>query len=337
MIDFGSIVFSRNTTNHQSLAWEKELVLRPVADPAAARRIESSINLYRDLISGVYECKVDEKEQMSFSAHAQRAVVGGVAIAEGEWGAHLQFRRPEHVKRAESDFVRVKYTTAGSAIMVVGDDVFVQKGPSITLTDHSRPWVVKTTRWRSSQFYLPHEAIGYDPSRHPPQIVIPANTPRGAVLVAFFQSAIRDMLSDRENAHYLAADAAALFRALLLDDATEAGRRAFHAARLAAMKQFLRRRLRDQTLGISHLMAAFGASRATIYRDFEPSGGVARFIAAERAKQIALDIIDQAPARGAVSAVSDDWGFATVQDFSRFFRRQTGLPPSDLVGLRLKK
>jgi hypothetical protein len=70
--------------------------------------------------------------------------------------------------------------------------------------------------------------------------------------------------------------------------------------------------------------------RATIYRDFEPYGGVAGFVANERL----LDMAARKPDRGVASAVSEHWEFLSMQDFSSAFRKRCGIAPSGGVGLR---
>lgn len=141
-----------------------------------------------------------------------------------------------------------------------------------------------------------------------------------------------------ESAHSLnvpiVAGAAHLFRAMLLEEVDEEGQHKFQEARAVAMRKFLADRVRDPSLGIEQLMGAFGASRATIFRDFEPYGGVSHFVAEERVKGVALDLMKRTPDRGAVLRVSEEWGFSSPHMFSRFFRKHLGMAPSEVLGLR---
>lgn len=78
------------------------------------------------------------------------------------------------------------------------------------------------------------------------------------------------------------------------------------------------------------LCAAFGASRATIYRDFAADGGVERFIVRRRLDRAFRELASCPPDRGRVRRVAERWGFACPYHFSRAFRRQFDLWPSEV-------
>jgi AraC-like DNA-binding protein len=103
-------------------------------------------------------------------------------------------------------------------------------------------------------------------------------------------------------------------------------------ARLAAMRSYLRHRLADPTLSGADLQQHFHYSRATVYRLFEPDGGVAHFIRDERLRRChdALAHPDQG-GRTTVGAVAARWGFADPAQFGRAFRNRYGCPPRDVL------
>ena len=315
------------------MAWDDELILRAQPGEPPPAKDETPFDIFHALIGGLYDTQASPREREAFSVRSQRAVIGASAISRGVWGAQTVYRRAKHLKTQDAEFVGIRLTV-GSSITIVGDEVFIQKDPAVVLSDFSSIRMSKSARTRSSRMYLPHSLVGYDPSLHPSEIVVPLNTPKGRILKSYISTSVREIVtqpSERKQARVT--HAAALFRGLLLDDFTEEARSTFRTARAAAMRDFLRAQLRNPRLGIDHVMVAFGASRATIFRDFEPFGGVAEFIATERLKRIALDMVEREPARGVVSSVSDDWGFQSVQDFSRLFRRRLGMAPSDIIGL----
>jgi AraC-like DNA-binding protein len=182
---------------------------------------------------------------------------------------------------------------------------------------------------------VPHDAIGYDPSRHSPYIRIGLETPVGQVLAgAFF--ALTGQLDDLQmsDAPALAAGLSDLIRAMvLLDLQGERGLMVVRSARREAMRAYIERHLHDPALGIASLCQGFGASRATIYRDFEALGGIAEYVMKRRLERALADLADCQPSRGAVTAIAESWGFESLQHFSRRFKEQFGISPSDVVGL----
>ena len=93
--------------------------------------------------------------------------------------------------------------------------------------------------------------------------------------------------------------------------------------------QFIDQRLSDQTLDSDMLAEELGMSRATLYRLFEPLGGVSAYIRRRRLTCAALHLASPDYRHERVSQVAYRWGFANEGSFSRSFRMQFGLSPSD--------
>lgn len=98
------------------------------------------------------------------------------------------------------------------------------------------------------------------------------------------------------------------------------------------MKTFIDKNLGDPELGIDMLLKAFGASRATIYRDFAAAGGLQHFILSRRLHRAYRILSEANPSRGAVQDAADRSGFLTLAHFSRSFRDHFGERPSDVLG-----
>jgi AraC-like DNA-binding protein len=96
------------------------------------------------------------------------------------------------------------------------------------------------------------------------------------------------------------------------------------------MRRHLDEHLDNPELGVASLCAAFGASRATIYRGFADEGGVARYVTRRRLERAYRDLAGAPPDRGRVRRVAERWGFACPYHFSRAFRRQFDLWPSEV-------
>lgn len=105
--------------------------------------------------------------------------------------------------------------------------------------------------------------------------------------------------------------------------------------RIAAVtraKSFIRERiLAGEPVDVATVSRALDVSRATLYRAFEPIGGVAAFIRAERLRACLMDIARLA--RGEIAVTLGELamrrGFESDAQFSRAFKAEFGMTPSD--------
>jgi AraC-like DNA-binding protein len=195
---------------------------------------------------------------------------------------------------------------------------------------------ITTEGHRVKSVFIPCAAVRYDPGRHPAHTSVGAGTAVGRVLWASIQSVFTELpYARREEAAALAAGFANLVHGLLLSAAPSAFCSGdFDAARRLAMRRYLDDNLEDPELGVASLCAAFGASRATVYRDFAADGGVERFIVRRRLDRAFRELASGPPDRGRVRRVAERWGFACPYHFSRAFRRQFDLWPSEVFEVR---
>jgi len=74
---------------------------------------------------------------------------------------------------------------------------------------------------------------------------------------------------------------------------------------------------------------ALGISRPTLYRAFQPSGGVVRYVQRRRLEAVHVLLSDPAETRG-LADLAQDFGFSSHAHFSTAFRRRFGYTPRDL-------
>jgi AraC-like DNA-binding protein len=95
------------------------------------------------------------------------------------------------------------------------------------------------------------------------------------------------------------------------------------------VRQAVRRHLRTPTLRPKTLSRLVGMSRSNLYRLFEDTGGVARYIQRERLLD-AQAVLSNPATTQSISAIAEDLCFADASSFSRVFKREFGYSPGDV-------
>lgn len=244
-------------------------------------------------------------------------------------------RRPAHIRR-QRNYVRLLFPRRNSS-RLISDNHLIDLSPGLVhLIDYSRPFVhIRDPGVNLDGVYLPHDVVGYDPSRHPAYTGLSTRSPAGRVLSIAFHT-LRSQLSrvTISEAPSLADGFIYLIRTLMLHDTTVAcGSGVERRPRRDAMRAYIEQNLQTSSLDADDLARSFAVSRPTLFRDFEDWGGVTRYIWNRRLERAYIDLVDRPPTRGAVRAVGERWGFGSSSHFSRRFKAQFGVSPSEVVGI----
>ena len=95
--------------------------------------------------------------------------------------------------------------------------------------------------------------------------------------------------------------------------------------------RFIEQNLEDPELCTDTLLDAYGVSRATLYRMFEPLGGVQAYLTYRRAASALHFISLNKGRRGFVKAACERWGFSSPTNFNRTIQRLFGNSPKALL------
>ena len=103
------------------------------------------------------------------------------------------------------------------------------------------------------------------------------------------------------------------------------------------VRRAVRRNLRSPLLGPDRLCREAATSRSQLYRLLEGEGGVARYIQRRRLSE-SFAILCDTSNNFSIAAIAETLCFADASNFSRAFRREFGMSPSEvrtasLVGL----
>ena len=250
--------------------------------------------------------------------------------------AHFISRTVPAARSGGGRFLKVRLYNAGGAYLFDGDGITHLDTGSVYLIDQSRAWSSRTLDHEHITVFIPHWAIGYDPARYPVCHGFDLHAPEGRILANALRTLVAEMPNvTQEAAPFVGGGFTGLVEGLLGRGLSSSSQAVIRTARAKAMRDYLERHLHNSTLGSDELSQAFGAARATIYRDFAEDGGVARYILRRRLQRAFDDLADHAGRRGLVQATAEQWGFASVSHFSEAFVGQFGVRPSEVIGLRI--
>lgn len=106
------------------------------------------------------------------------------------------------------------------------------------------------------------------------------------------------------------------------------------AAPVAMTRKAAIRRIVDQKLHRSDLTPEFlcreaAMSRSQLYRLFETEGGVKAYIQRERLRRCLGEITTSIVSKRSILSIGEEFGFADASSFSRAFKREFGLTPTE--------
>lgn len=239
---------------------------------------------------------------------------------------------PSQLPNVNHDVLLYERYLAGTGRGVVGE-VSTAIDPSVIhIVDLSQTFRTVTAAVRTHGTIIPHKAVGYDPSRHAPYVSVPVASPRGRLLDIAHEALVAAQAAGKQQSSVLANGFLTLVRTLLLGERSNISDRVAELAGREMIKRFIERNLADPKLNADMICRSLSVSRATLYRLFEETGGVARFITDSRLDRCFSEIVDAQPERGAVRRIAERWAFYSPANFNRSFRARFGLRPSDCIG-----
>lgn len=92
----------------------------------------------------------------------------------------------------------------------------------------------------------------------------------------------------------------------------------------------IEQRLTSPDINVAWILREFGVSRASLYRMFEPDGGVRQYISQRRLFRAVVHLSTNPLRRGQVTEVAETWGFTSDANFNRSVKRVFGTSPGTL-------
>jgi len=289
-------------------------------------QLQSALDLYRQVYDidpafRLHDVNIDSNLWVSDS----------FALSRSHWDG-LNFRRDPN-RHLGREILQIKTILSGYEKSDAIEEI-TQNAVDISTTDVEAADTVVGAN--VANFYVPFEAIGYDPSRHKQQFSFGLESSKGRLIGA----AILDVTSRMphtasQDVPRMVEEITDLFRDIILKNRKEVNLKNVIRARRLAMNAFIEQHIQNGSLGSASLVHEFSVSRASLYRMFEEDGGVVAYISKRRLYRALLSLKTEPLTRGAVRQVSEKYGFVDSATFSRSFKREFGFKPSDVLGMNV--
>ena len=300
---------------------------------------------WRNAIGAVFDIGAEPDEIGAFEGDLNLCATSDFALSEVASSRVRLLRTPETISRSRIDHFAITLLASGRMAGLAGptevdaeagDVFFIDLTQPVNLQASVRGGATATiTLWVPRPRLL--AAVHEEHALH--GLGLKGTSPAGALIGTSLRSlaAQRDLMSVREmdalanGIVELAANAIAP----ILEAAAPSGV-AVPLASFVTVRRFIDRNLASSKLGPEMIAKNFGLSRASLYRLFEPAGGIAGYIRKRRLEQVFQEIIAPEFANQRIGHIANRFGFTNVSAFSRLFRATFGVSPREAREAKLR-
>lgn len=271
-----------------------------------------------------------------FDAGATCYLVDELVFTRVHFGRMRFNRGAAHLSDGESDCITVQYYRSGSITGRLDDGTPLHMAPDrISVQDFAYAYTGTGETTENFGVVIPrrlltrHERI----YRYSPMFSWSLESPQGRLLTSSLAAIWRDLpLATQSQSRAIASGFVGLLNGLLSARPAMEERAALESAALRAMQDYLRANVLRSDLDTADLCRDFHCSHATLYRLFQPHGGVKTYVRALRLEGAFRELaLAGERRRGRVCEIAERWGFSNPSHFHRLFKQRFDLSPSDVL------
>ncbi|WP_223427006.1 AraC family transcriptional regulator [Tateyamaria pelophila] len=247
--------------------------------------------------------------------------------------ANTIVRPSKLVEGSPTRLIKVKlFKYGGETIQLDGEKHHLDSG-ALHFIDQNRSKSETYSDHELDSIFLPYDALGYDPSTHPPVFSVSLESAVGRFLSASVEAAFQELEHLSQNdLPVLAESLSGTLRSVFTHGTKHEKYSNTRNDQIRALKVFIEENLNYSWLGVDRISEELHLSRATLFRHLEEYGGVNRYILSRRLSRAYRDLSEAQPVRGVVKDVAQRWGFSSHAHFSRLFKEEFDVSPVSLVG-----
>ena len=268
-------------------------------------------------------------EPESFRAEAFGHQVGELIFTEVAFGATRFKRSARHLQGGGKDFLTLHAQLAGTECLTMEHGIVRLLPGRIYLRDWAYPYDCKSTPMHMYTIVVPRHRLASSDvlDRQHPILEWQVAAPEGALLFKLWTELVKSFASVTSKQAERMCDGLLGFVDGLLGGLDQEDA----PVTLRAMERFLAARLRAD-VGAEDLCRHFHTSRSTVYRLFEPHGGIRAYLSRLRMERAYADLCQADPTHAHIAEIAASWRFNEPSSFSRKFRRHFNRSPSEVIG-----
>jgi len=287
--------------------------------------------LWCDLIGVLFDAQPTGASNEDFFVGLDAWLVDGVGFAAMKASPHRFNRSRNKIARDGMDGYLLQFYIDGESQDWNGR--YTARKGDLYVLDMARPMSTATNPHSHIDIVVPRRLLA--PLLKQPddshELVLDANLPLVSLLRStascYLQNLSRFSVGEAQaSLAPLLGLAAAAINGSIAEDTSSA----VDTALLARIRQYIDLRIFDPSLSLEGALGAFGVSRRTLYRLFEPFGGFQSYVR-KRRLDLARRALQTGPMQSlSISEIAQMHGFSSPELFARSFRKQFGLTPREM-------
>jgi AraC-like DNA-binding protein len=294
-------------------------------------RAQDQFEAWLEWYRSVCDIRPAHPTQGGFQAEVRQWSLGGFAVNRTIAPPLQVVRNKRHLRREPVDhWIVSQYTRGAHAANTAGTTLEVPAGVPF-LWSLGQEFVHERTHVDRIQFIMSRDAFCDLAPLLDAACGSPLDTPLGRLLGDYMMALEHHLPAVTELDFPRLANAVGAMVAAAIAPSAErvaVARRQIDLGRKERVRQAIRRHLGTPTLGPRTLGRLVGMSRSNLYRLFEASGGVARYIQNQRLSA-AYALLTDAENNKSITTLAEEFCFADASSFSRAFKREFGCSPGE--------
>ncbi|MEQ8666889.1 MAG: helix-turn-helix domain-containing protein [Rhodospirillales bacterium] len=296
---------------------------------------QQRFDVWRESIAVLYDVELDAGlPEEGFVADIHAYLYEDLMIARTRTSAQRYRRDGVRIAQDNVDHYMIQFFMKGSQRIRRGSRTIESSTGDLMVHDLASEHVAESSYFDNLSLIMPRRVL--EPLLHNPDSqhgrLLPTAQPMARILSRHLQDlydlAPRLDAAERRRLNDVTASlVAATLNGSREDEVENAG--AISASSRLRAKRAIEARLNLPNIEINAIARAAGVSRASLYRLFESYGGVRTYIRRRRLFKCLRDLTRAVHATRSISEIAYDHGFTSEAHFSRTFKREFGLTPSE--------
>jgi len=289
---------------------------------------------WRESIAALFDAApLGDSEPPSFFGEFKTYVVGPLMMGGTAFDGHRYGRTAARARRDSLNHYHLTLHLSGGFVGRCGEHDIVVGPGDITLLDFAQPIALESRQAELLAIGVPREILELTiPRRDHHGLVLRGDTSLGGLLADHMHSLVARLPGMTvEEAIAASSGAAGMIAACFQPSAaTFANARPELQESLSnRIRQHIAQNLHKGPLSSDDICVTFHISRASLYRLFEPFGGVSAYVQNQRLSRVFTALMNPLQNHRKISEIAYEWGFGSEAHFSRAFRKTFGMTPRE--------